>query len=146
LTLNHPMPLTLGDIFQQLKLNDSAGIGQHPVLTGGPVQVERGFVLHTGDREWQSTLRISPEVSLTASRDILVSMSEGTGPGEYLIALGYAGWGAGQLEDEISANAWLPLPAEKQILFNTPAHQRWSAAARHLGIDLNLISTTAGHA
>lgn len=146
LTLNNPLPLTLADIFQQLELEDKSGQGDQPVMSGGPVQVERGFVLHNVGSEWQSTLQVSPEISLTASRDILVAMAEGNGPSEYLLALGYAGWDAGQLEEEILANAWLTLPADKQILFNTPPEQRWSAAARHLGIDLNLISANAGHA
>lgn len=146
LTLNHPLPLTLTDIFQQLELEDSSGRGDQPVMSGGPVQVERGFVLHNAGSEWQSTIQVSSEISLTASRDILVALAEGKGPSEYLLALGYAGWDAGQLEEEILANAWLTLPADKQILFNTPPEQRWSAAARHLGIDLNLISANAGHA
>jgi putative transcriptional regulator len=146
LTLNHPMPLTLGDIFSQLELTDHVGLGAETVLAGGPVQVERGFVLHTGSGEWQSNLNIAPGISLTASRDILEALAEGRGPKEFLLALGYAGWEAGQLEEEIAANAWLTLPANRHILFQTPAELRWSAAAQHLGIDLNLISTIAGHA
>ncbi len=146
LTLNHPLPLTLADIFQQLDLEYRSGQGDQPVMSGGPVQIERGFVLHNAGSEWQSTLQVSSEISLTASRDILAALAEGEGPSEHLMALGYAGWDAGQLEEEIAANAWLTLPADKQILFNTPPEQRWSAAARHLGIDLNLISANAGHA
>ncbi|MDQ2076580.1 YqgE/AlgH family protein [Marinimicrobium sp. ABcell2] len=146
LTLNHPMPLTLGDIFSQLELGDHAGLGAETVLAGGPVQVERGFVLHTGSSEWQSNLSIAQGINLTASRDILEALAEGRGPKEFLLALGYAGWEAGQLEEEIAANAWLTLPADRHTLFHTPAELRWSAVAHQLGIDLNLISTTAGHA
>lgn len=146
LTLNHSMPLTLGNIFTQLGLPDSAELGAQAVLAGGPVQTERGFVLHTGSSQWQSSLRVTQDINLTVSRDILEALSEGRGPQEFLLALGYAGWGAGQLEEEIAANAWLTLPADKHILFQTPVEQRWSAATHHLGFDFNLISTTVGHA
>lgn len=146
LTVNHPMSLSLGDIFSQLGLPDGANLGAYPVLAGGPVQVERGFVLHTGSPQWQTTLRVTQEISLTASRDILEALSEGRGPQEFVLALGYAGWGPGQLEEEIAANAWLTVPAEKHMLFHTPVEQRWSAATHHLGFDFNLISTTVGHA
>lgn len=146
LTLNHPMSLTLSNIFEQLGLQDSADLGAQTVLSGGPVQMERGFVLHTGAHKWQSSLRVTPEISLSASRDILEALSESRGPEEFLLALGYAGWGAGQLEEELAANAWLTVPADKHILFQTPVEQRWSAATHHLGFDFNLISTTVGHA
>lgn len=146
IVINQLMPLSLGDIFQQMELTSVHELGDRPVVAGGPVQIERGFVLHSCASEWQSTLRVSPSVSLTASRDIIEAIAEGRGPGEFLIALGYAGWDEGQLEAEIAANAWLTLPADSQILFNTPFEQRWTAAAQPLGIDLNLISTVAGHA
>lgn len=145
--INNVMPLLLEDIFVQMELTvDRKNLGQQTVVAGGPVQVERGFVLHPRAREWQSTLHVSPQVSLTASRDIIEAIAEGDGPEQFLIALGYAGWDAGQLESEIAANAWLTLPADSQILFNTPFEQRWLAAAQPLGIDLNLISSVAGHA
>ena len=108
--------------------------------------MERGFVLHSGSSWWQTTLRVTPDVSVTASRDILEALGEGRGPQEFILALGYAGWSAGQLEEEIAANAWLTVPADKHILFQTPVEQRWSAATHHLGFDFNLISTTVGHA
>lgn len=146
IVINQVMPLSLRDIFAQMELTDSAGIGGRSVFAGGPVQVERGFVLHARGAEWQSTLHISPHLSLTASRDIIEALAEGQGPDEYLIALGYAGWGEGQLEAEVAANSWLTLPADSNIIFNTPLEQRWSAAAQSLGIDLNLISSVAGHA
>lgn len=146
LTLNHPLALTLGNVFSQLGLSDNANLGANAVLAGGPVQMERGFVLHTGSSKWQSTLRVTQDINLTASRDILEALSEGRGPEEFILALGYAGWGAGQLESEIAANAWLTVPADKHILFQTPVEQRWAAATHHLGFDFNLISTTVGHA
>jgi len=146
LVLSLPMPLTLGDIFAQLDIDDRGGAGGQAILSGGPVQVERGFVLHRDNSRWQSTLAVTDEVSLTASRDILSALGEGKGPETFLMTLGYAGWEAGQLEQEIADNAWLTMPANPEILFHTPSDQRWSAAARQLGIDLNLISATAGHA
>ncbi len=146
IVINNPMPMTLHEIFAQMDLKAAAGQGHQPVVAGGPVQQERGFVIHSSDSEWQSTLKVSPEISLTASRDIISALAEGQGPKEYLIALGYAGWGEGQLEAEIVANSWLTVPASKHIIFNTPFEQRWTAAAQALGIDVNLISNVAGHA
>ena len=146
LVLSHRMPLTLEDIFTQLEIDDLGKVGSQSVLSGGPVQVERGFVLHRDKSRWQSTLAVNDDVSLTASQDILSALGEGKGPETFLMTLGYAGWEAGQLEQEIADNAWLTMPANPDIVFNTPSDQRWSAAARQLGIDLNLISATAGHA
>jgi putative transcriptional regulator len=145
IVINNAMPLFVRDIFTQMELTDETGIGNQIVYAGGPVQIERGFVLHSGDMEWQSTLKISPRISLTASRDIIEALANGSGPHEYLIALGYAGWGEGQLEAEVAANSWLTVPADSAIIFNTPHEQRWTAAAQPLGIDLNLISSVAGH-
>lgn len=147
LVINHPSALTLSDIFQQLSLNEDDTSAQSQVLAGGPVSPERGFILHpnTG-KQWQSTLEIGPETCLTASSDILKSLADGEGPEHYLVTLGYAGWDNDQLEQEIADNAWLTVPADPQILFHTPTEQRWAAAARHLGIDLNLISNSVGHA
>jgi putative transcriptional regulator len=146
IVINNPMGLSLGDIFSQMQLPQKAELATQHVVAGGPVQIERGFVLHPRGQEWQSTLHVSPDLSLTASRDIIEAIAEGRGPALFLVALGYAGWGEGQLEAEISANAWLTLPADQQIIFHTPFEQRWNAAAQPLGIDLNLISSVAGHA
>jgi putative transcriptional regulator len=147
IVINNATPLFLNDIFVQMELTAQKDtLGQQPVYAGGPVQIERGFVLHPRGEEWQSTLNISDEISLTASRDIIEAIANGEGPQQFLIALGYAGWGEGQLEAEIAANAWLTVPADSNILFNTPTEQRWIASAQPLGIDLNLISSVAGHA
>jgi putative transcriptional regulator len=144
--INMATPMLLKEIFEQMALSDQSELGGQIVMSGGPVQPERGFVLHSPDTKWQSTLEISPDVSLTASRDIIAALAEGRGPKHSLIALGYAGWGEGQLEAEIAANSWLTVPADKDIIFNTPLEQRWTAAAQALGIDVNLIASTAGHA
>jgi putative transcriptional regulator len=118
----------------------------HPVFAGGPVQIDRGFILHDSDKQWQSTHIIDNDLSLTTSEDILLAMAQGKGPKNVLIALGYAGWGAGQLEQELSANAWLTVPYEADIIFNTPIEQRWQSAATKIGVDLSLISNQTGHA
>lgn len=146
IVINNPMPMTLNEIFAQMDLTDDANRGHQPVVLGGPVQPERGFIIHTSESHWHSTLKISDTISLTASRDILTALAEGQGPKKCLVALGYAGWDGGQLEAEIAANAWLTVPANSDIIFNTPFEQRWTAAAQALGIDVNLISSTAGHA
>ena len=118
-----------------------------PVLAGGPVQQERGFVLHTPDREdWDSSFRVSDRLCLTTSRDILIAMAAGQGPKQAVVALGYAGWGAGQLESELQEDTWLAVNAEPGILFDTGIEQRWTAAARLIGLDLNLLTPYSGHA
>ena len=144
--INAATPMLLREIFAQMDLDDLGDQGDQIVMSGGPVQPERGFVLHSTETKWQSTLEVSPEISLTASRDIIAAMAEGRGPRQSLITLGYAGWGEGQLEAEIAANSWLTVPADKNIIFDTPLEQRWAAAASTLGIDVNLMPVTAGHA
>lgn len=144
--INTATPMLLKEIFSQMDLNDLSDQGDQIVMSGGPVQPERGFVLHSNDAKWQSTLEISADISLTASRDIITALAEGRGPKQCLVALGYAGWGEGQLEAEIAANSWLTVPADKDIIFSTPLQERWTSAAQTLGIDVNLISSTAGHA
>jgi len=144
--INSATPMQLREVFEQMGLEDDAKVGDQIVMAGGPVQQERGFVLHPAGTHWQSTLAVSPEVSLTASRDIIIALAAGRGPSQYLITLGYAGWDEGQLEAEIAANSWLTVPADKDIIFNIPFEQRWTAAARSLGVDVNLITGTAGHA
>ena len=147
LVINRPMDLTLGEIFSQMSLDcDDQEISALPVLQGGPVQVERGFVIHGSEREWNSTLAVSDTVAVTTSRDVLEAMAAGDGPERALVAIGYAGWGAGQLEAEMAANAWLTVPANTEILFDIPFEKRWRAAAALIGIDLDLLSTEAGHA
>jgi putative transcriptional regulator len=144
--INTATPMLLKEIFSQMDLDDRSDQGDQIVMSGGPVQPERGFVLHSNDTKWQSTLEISSAIYLTASRDIITALAAGRGPKQCLIALGYAGWGEGQLEAEIAANSWLTVPADKDIIFNTPFEERWTTAAQTLGIDVNLISSTAGHA
>lgn len=146
LVVNSALDMHFDEVLSQMGIDDLADIGRMEVLSGGPVQVGRGFVLHSPDREWPSTLKVSDQIWLTASRDILESMAEGQGPKHSLVLLGYAGWEAGQLERELSENAWLTIPADTRVLFEAATDQRWQAAAECVGVDLNLIPTTAGHA
>ncbi|MDJ0738929.1 MAG: YqgE/AlgH family protein [Gammaproteobacteria bacterium] len=147
IVLNRPTDLRLTDILQHMEIGGAMGAaGEQIVYLGGPVEEERGFVLHTSTDPWDSTLAIDDRISITTSRDILEAMAKGEGPTQTLVALGYAGWGAGQLERELQENAWLSGPAETSILFDLPADQRWEAAARLLGVDVNLLSSEAGHA
>jgi len=147
IVLNRPTELALSDLLDQLEIGESnPEMGQQPIYIGGPVQTDRGFVLHSLEKEWESTVVIAGAIGITTSRDILQSIAIGEGPQKSLIALGYAGWGAGQLESELKANAWLNGPADLYSLFDLPADRRWDAAARLLGVDLNLLSGEAGHA
>lgn len=145
--INRPSNLVLGDIFKQLSIEashtDTKGL---PVWQGGPVQLERGFVIHSPTGEWEATLKLGADLGVTTSRDVLASIARGTGPDKLFIALGYAGWGAGQLESEMAENAWLSTPVDPRILFDLPADQRWQAAAQSIGVDLALLSGDAGHA
>ncbi len=147
IVINRPMELHLADIFEQLEIQvSSPRIAEQAVYLGGPVQSDRGFVLHDSSTRWDSTLRVTPEISVTTSLDILEAIAADKGPAKCLVALGYAGWGAGQLESELAQNAWLSGPAEIDIIFHRPSQERWQAAADLLGVDLNLLSSDTGHA
>jgi putative transcriptional regulator len=147
IVINHPLDLSLEEVLEHLHLTGGGRLREIPVMAGGPVHMDRGFVLHRPtEREWEASLHVTDEITLTTSRDILVAMADAQGPEYSLVALGYAGWSAGQLESEISDNSWLTLPADSGIIFDTPYHLRASAAAAKLGVDMNLISGEAGHA
>ncbi len=147
IVINQPLDLSLGEIFEHLQIEPVAGALDTPVMAGGPVQLDHGFILHPDDgQKWEASLQVTPEITLTTSLDILRAIARGEGPREHLIALGYAGWAAGQLEQELAQNSWLTLPADSTIIFRTPIEQRLDAAAALLGIDMNLISGHVGHA
>ena len=147
IVINRTIDLTVGDVLDQMNIEGhGSSKSKAPVHYGGPVQIERGFILHEEIGEWDSTLKISALTGLTTSRDILEAMANNSGPRRALLALGYAGWGAGQLEREITENAWLNWPADNELIFSTPVEERWSKAAGLLGVDLSLLSTDAGHA
>lgn len=145
--INRPLQMRLADVFEQLKMPTTTGMhAQQQVLQGGPVQTDRGFVVHYAGGHWEHTRQVSSRIQVTTSPDILDAMARGGGPETALVALGYAGWGAGQLETEIAQNAWLTVPCDERILFDTPYEHRWRAAGRLLGIDLATISPHVGHA
>ena len=145
--VNRPAEVSLGELFDQIDLSLPPGeLPGQPVYLGGPVQTDRGFVLHQPLDNWNSTLAVSDDTGLTTSRDILVAVSQGEGPYRMLVTLGYAGWGPGQLERELAENSWLSGPVDFDLLFHTPDDRRWLAAAALLGIDLTLLSSDAGHA
>lgn len=147
LVINRPTGIALSEIFSQLDIGGQGSLhGIDPIYAGGPVQTDRGFILHRSDKMWDSTISITNDICLTTSKDILASIARDQGPNECLVALGYAGWGAGQLEQEIANNYWLTAPADSQIIFHTPYDQRLAAAANLLGIRLEQVSPHAGHA
>lgn len=147
IVINRPLDMALGEVLMQMELSASApAIAELPVYLGGPVHTDRGFVLHRPGQRWNSTIAITADVAVSTSRDILEAIATGAGPQDALVALGYAGWGAGQLEDEMAHNAWLSGPADLDIVFKTPVELRWQRAAARLGVDLTSISHDVGHA
>ena len=145
--INRPLNMQLGEILQHMDIGAcSEEISSLQIYMGGPVQNDRGFVLHEPSGDWEATLKVTDSIGITSSRDILQAIAEGKGPKNAIVTLGYAGWGAGQLEQELAANTWLSGPASSKIVFETPSEDRWTAAAALLGIDLNLLSSDAGHA
>jgi putative transcriptional regulator len=153
LVINKPIDITLKSLFEKVELSlDRDDLAELPVYFGGPVQTERGFVLHeplsneSGDSPYNSSLRIAGGLEMTTSKDVLEAISNGAGPKKVLVTLGYSGWAAGQLEDEISRNGWITVEAEPEIIFDTPVAQRYDKALSLLGIDAGMLSSDAGHA
>jgi putative transcriptional regulator len=147
IVINRPMKMPLGDVFEQLKLPcENPRLSRKFVLLGGPVQPEQGFVIHPPSGSWEYSVPVSDRIHITTSRDILAAIANGTGPDTALVALGYAGWGPGQLEEEVAHNSWLTVAADERVLFELPYTERWRAAANLIGIDLNNMSPDAGHA
>ena len=148
LTINRPLDLNLKDILEQLRPERGVPeLCEHvPIYAGGPVMTDRGFVLHPASMNFDATVELEDGLALSTSLDVLASIADGNGPRRSLICLGYAGWEAGQLEAELADNAWLTCPYSAHILFNTSSELRLDAAAKHLGVNLNLLSTQAGHA
>ena len=145
--VNRPIEMTLGALFERLSLQlNSQILVNEPVYFGGPVQTDRGFVLHQPPGKWQSTLSVQDKMGLTTSKDILEAVGQGAGPHKMLVTLGYSGWAAGQLENEIKQNAWLTVEAQDAIIFDTPAEERLPAAMKLLGVDFAKLSEEAGHA
>ena len=147
ITINRLSNFTLGEIFSQLQIdcgNDS--IRNNPVLEGGPVAADRGFVLHSPLEGYESSMDVGKEIMVTTSRDVLADIASGSGPDKYIVALGYAGWGGGQLEGEMLANAWLSVSADTDIVFDLPVPSRFDEALGRLGIQIDRLHSEAGHA
>jgi putative transcriptional regulator len=147
ITINRLSNFTLGEIFSQLNIdcgNDS--IRRLPVLEGGPVAPDRGFVLHSPLEGYESSMEVGREIMVTTSRDVLSDIAVGSGPDKYIVALGYAGWGGGQLEHEMLANAWLSVSADTDIIFDMPLPSRFDEALGRLGIKIDRLHSEAGHA
>jgi len=147
ITINRPLDMDLREVLEQLSLQaPPADMLSQQVLRGGPVQSERGFVIHEANNNWEGTTEVGHSIFVTTSKDILTDVAEGRGPERLLMALGYAGWGAGQLEEEIRQNAWLTVPASKELVFETPIEQRWRAAASSIGIHPSSLILNPGNA
>ena len=147
LLINRATDMNMNALFDQINVSlEDPVIGNSPVYFGGPVQGDRGFVLHQPVGDWQSTISIRDGIGLTTSKDILEAVARGEGPSKILVSLGYAGWSAGQLEKELSANAWLTVAATDNIIFDLPADKKLTAAMGLLGVDFASLSEEAGHA
>ncbi|HEY9102163.1 YqgE/AlgH family protein [Chitinimonas sp.] len=145
--VNRPLGMDVRTLFQQVDIElRRDDVAEQEVYFGGPVQTDRGFVLHQPLGNWQSTLAVEDELGLTTSKDVLLAVGEGGGPERMFISLGYAGWEAGQIESELAQNAWLTVDADIEVVFSLPAEQRYEAALGLLGIDMAMLSDTAGHA
>ncbi|HEU4852241.1 MAG TPA: YqgE/AlgH family protein [Telluria sp.] len=148
--INKPTDMTMEILFERidLKLADDMrpSVENEPIMFGGPVQDDRGFVLHTPGRRYSSSLNVTDEVAFTTSIDVLEAVAKGVGPKRLLVSIGYAGWSPGQLEEEISRNGWLTVGADAHVLFDLPAEQRYTAAIKLLGIDPLMLAPEAGHA
>lgn len=145
--INQQTNLTLKQIISEMALETSPSDNdKQAIFIGGPVDQGRGFILHRPLGNWQSSLMVKNNVTLTTSKDILQAIVKNEGPQESIVALGYAGWAAGQLDHEMASNTWLSCPADEQIIFSTPIDERWQAAAKLIGVDLSLLSSDTGHA
>lgn len=138
--------LTVGEIFQELSIEAAGLAAADPVYIGGPVHIGEVFVLHGPPFGWRGCLMITPTLAMSNTKDILEAIAEGRGPSNFMVVLGCAGWGEGQLEDELRQNAWLTGPAHDEIIFEVPSEERWQTAMRRLGVDPSLLSGTAGNA
>ncbi len=147
LIVNRPINMDLATLFEKIDLQLNSGpLGRLPVFFGGPVQTDRGFVLHRPVGGWQSTLAINDDIGLTSSRDVLQAVARDGEPSQIMVTLGYSGWGAGQLESELAQNVWLTVAAEPSIIFELPYEERLTTAMERLGVDFIKLTGQAGHA
>lgn len=148
LIINQPIGMTVASLLEQIdvEITHNRNFEDLQVLTGGPVATDRGFVLHPPQEGWRSSLQLSSEIMITTSRDILEALGSDRAPQKFLLTLGYAGWEAGQLEEELADNSWLTIPADANLMFTTPTAERWGKAAESLGFEIGQLSSQAGHA
>jgi putative transcriptional regulator len=148
IVINQPSPMTFRELISQSDKNATIDDDKSDkiVVCGGPVHQDRGFVIHTTQTGWSSSAKVTQNIMVTTSKDILSVLGNSQGPERSMIALGYAGWGAGQLEQEIQANAWLTIEADEEILFNTPIHKKWQASVNKLGVDVWQLTQQSGSA
>jgi len=147
IVINRPLPLVLADVLDQLDITmKDKTTHDQAIVFGGPLHQERGFVIHQPVGQWDSSYDTGGEITVTTSRDILEAIAKDKGPEKVLVSLGYSGWGADQLEVELSQNAWIHCPVDPDIIFQTPFHKRWKEALAVLGIDPGFLSSEAGHA
>lgn len=146
--INRPLDeVILGEVFTLMKIEQPDPVASTwPIYAGGPMQRERGFIIHRPIGDWEASITVAQLFGITTSRDILTAIAHGDGPEEALVAFGYAGWGPGQLEREICDNSWLSVPADPRVIFDVPCEERWFASAQILGIDLSLLPEYPGHA
>ncbi|MCG3813771.1 YqgE/AlgH family protein [Photobacterium damselae] len=149
--INQPIDVSIAEMFEKIEVEPSYLISQPSkltaqVLNGGPVSEDRGFVLHSGHHNYTSSILITDQLALTTSLDVLSELGSSQGPQQFLVALGYAGWDAGQLEQELAENSWLTVEADPEIIFNTPLNQRWQHAISKMGFTAAQLSTDVGHA
>jgi putative transcriptional regulator len=143
--INQTMPVNQYELLKQLGFEAPKLLEHEDVLSGGPVQMQRGFVLHKRHGDWDSSMAINDDVCLTTSMDILEAIAKDEGPEQYQLLLGYAGWDAGQLDQEMLENSWLTVPANETLIFDTPLEERWQQASQSIGIDINQLTLLAGH-
>jgi putative transcriptional regulator len=147
MVINKPTDMTMDSLLARLNLKPEINaLAARPVMFGGPVQEDRGFVLHTPVGKFSSMLQITDEIAFTTSKDVLEAFASGSGPERLLVSIGYSGWSAGQLEQEISSNGWLTVAADPKVIFDMPIEMRYSAALKLLGIDPMMLASEAGHA
>ena len=148
LVINKPTDLSIAKILEELNLTDDekSVLSEQTVMSGGPVQTDRGFVLHNDNKQWSSSLNLSDQITVTTSKDILAKLDTEQGPDKFIMTLGYAGWSPGQLEQELADNTWLTLEADPELLFHTPVNECWDQALKKLGVSVEQLSTLSGHA
>ena len=147
LIINQQLDIPAKAVFDRLELEYNQPGGDELIFDGGPIQQDRGFILHsTSDQKWESTIHIGGDISLTTSKDILGDIAVGAGPKNALITLGYSSWGGGQLEEELKDNNWLVIPADSAVLFNTDCARRAQTAALSIGLNLDMLALESGHA